>query len=110
MKKILYYGLCLSGLVAMTSCGDFLETSTPSETDANFVFSNSETSRAALDGAYESWRSVANGQVSVQVCSMLPTLPALTLSVIPRTLATSLVVTGLSASIRMALMLAATVC
>ena len=63
MKKILYYGLCLSGLVAMTSCGDFLETSTPSETDANFVFSNSETSRAALDGAYESWRNVANGQV-----------------------------------------------
>ena len=60
MKKILYYGFCLSGLMAMSSCGDFLETSTPSETDANFVFSNSETSRAALDGAYEQWRATAN--------------------------------------------------
>ncbi len=63
MKKSLYFGLCLSSVMAMASCSDFLETSTPSETDANFVFSNSETSRAALDGAYESWRSTANTDV-----------------------------------------------
>ena len=48
-------------MTALTSCSDFLETSTPSEVDAGFVFSHAETSRAALDGAYESWRSAANG-------------------------------------------------
>jgi hypothetical protein len=63
MKKLLYFGLCLSGLITITSCGDFLETSTPSETDANFVFSNSETSRAALEGAYEQWRVTANDYI-----------------------------------------------
>lgn len=60
MKKILYSAFCLAGIAALASCGDFLETSTPSEVDAGFVFSHTETSRAALDGAYESWRGTAN--------------------------------------------------
>lgn len=63
MKKILYSALCLAGMLAITSCNDYLETSTPSTTDTDFVFSTSETSRAALDGAYEAWRQAAQNQV-----------------------------------------------
>lgn len=45
------------------SCQDFLETSSPSVVDADFVFSNIETARAAMDGAYETWRDVCSSQV-----------------------------------------------
>lgn len=62
MKKIIYSALCL-GAVAMTGCNDFLETSSPSVVDGDFVFSNMTTARTAMDGAYEAWRAVANGQV-----------------------------------------------
>ena len=63
MKKILYSALCMAGLLAVTSCNDYLETSSPSTTDTKFVFSTTETSRAALDGAYEAWRQAAQNQV-----------------------------------------------
>ncbi len=55
--------MCLAGMLAVTSCNDFLDTDSPSNTDAKFVFSTTETSRAALDGAYESWRQAAQNQV-----------------------------------------------
>ena len=42
--------MCLAGMLAVTSCNDFLDTDSPSNTDAKFVFSTTETSRAALDG------------------------------------------------------------
>jgi hypothetical protein len=42
------------------SCEDFIETSSPSVVDAEFVFSNIETARAAMDGAYEDWRSACS--------------------------------------------------
>ena len=55
MKKILYSALCVAAL-ATTSCSDFLETSSPSVVDGDFVFSNMTTARAAMDGTYEAFR------------------------------------------------------
>ena len=62
MKKILYSALCI-GLLSAAGCSDFLEVTSPSETDADFVFSNSTTARAAMDGAYDTWRDCASSQV-----------------------------------------------
>ncbi len=52
------------GALAMTSCNDYLETNSPSVVDGDFVFSNERTARAALDGAYESWRSANTTQIN----------------------------------------------
>ena len=62
MKKIIYSALSLAVLAAV-GCSDFLEVTSPSESDADFVFSNSTTARAAMDGAYETWRDCASSQV-----------------------------------------------
>ena len=61
MKKIIYAAL-IAGMVGFTACDDFLETSSPSVVDGDFVFSNTTTARAALDGAYESWRDIAQNR------------------------------------------------
>lgn len=45
------------------SCSDFLDTKSPSVVDADFVFSNESRTRAALDGAYETWRDAAQNAV-----------------------------------------------
>lgn len=59
MKKIKISLALIAGLI-LTSCGEeFLNTSSPSVVDRDFVFSNPVTSRAALIGAYEQWRSTA---------------------------------------------------
>lgn len=63
MKKIfiLFIGACLA--MSMGSCSDFLEASSPSTVDADFVFSDPSTARAALYSMYDQWRSAANTQV-----------------------------------------------
>lgn len=63
MKKTVYKLLLIAGISTAASCSDFLETSSPSVIDAEFVFSNIETARAAMDGAYESWRNTAQNYV-----------------------------------------------
>lgn len=63
MKKILFKTLLISCMTTMFSCSDYLETSSPSVIDADFVFSNVETARAAMTGAYEQWRNTAQNQV-----------------------------------------------
>ena len=63
MKKIIYLTLCTAGLMAMTSCSDFLNTSSKSVVDGDFVFSNMVTARAAMDGVYEQWRQTAGSHV-----------------------------------------------
>ena len=55
--------LCAGGLLTLNACSDFLETDSPSKTDASFVFSTSETARAALEGAYADWTTAANSKV-----------------------------------------------
>lgn len=63
MKKILYIALCVAGLFSISSCSDFFETKSPSTVDADFVFSNDETTRAAMYGVYEAWRAACQGNV-----------------------------------------------
>ena len=63
MKKILYSILCVAGIFTLQSCSDYLETGSPSKTDAAFVFSTSETARAALEGAYADWLNAAQNKV-----------------------------------------------
>ena len=58
MKKILYTMMGVGMLFAATSCEDFLDTSSPSEADVDFVFSEASTARAALYNAYEKWREM----------------------------------------------------
>ncbi len=62
MKHIFYTTLFLAGALATTACSDYLETTSPSVVDADFVFSNTTTARASLDGAYEAWRTAAQNQ------------------------------------------------
>lgn len=63
MKKILYSMLCAASVLTLNSCSDYLETDSPSKTDAAFVFSTSETARAALEGAYSDWVTAASNKV-----------------------------------------------
>lgn len=63
MKKLLYSTLVAVGAMAFTACENYLEPKSPSIVDAEFVFSNTTTARAALEGAYESWRATANSHV-----------------------------------------------
>lgn len=64
IKHTLFVACCAGcGIVAATSCSDFLETDSPSKTDAAFVFSTSETARAALEGAYAAWTDAAQNKV-----------------------------------------------
>lgn len=59
MKTNIVKNLALAGLVVagFSSCGDYLNTKSPSRADAEFVFSNSTTAQAALDGVYDFWRT-----------------------------------------------------
>ena len=53
MKKILYSLVGAGLLFGATACEDFLDTSSPSETTADFVFSDPTNIRSALYQAYE---------------------------------------------------------
>lgn len=60
MKKLLYTYLGVGLLMLnMTSCEDFLDSSSPSEATPDFVFSDASTARGALMEAYEKWRAKA---------------------------------------------------
>ena len=64
MKNKKYTILWGAAILSLTiSCSDFLETSSPSKTDAEFVFSHDETTRAALESAYANWIDVAANKV-----------------------------------------------
>lgn len=64
MKKIFKSFIYAAGVLALTTaCSDFLETDSPSKTDANFVFSTAETARAALEAAYADWTDAAQNKV-----------------------------------------------
>ena len=64
MKNKKYTILWGAAILSLSiSCSDFLETSSPSKTDAEFVFSNDETTRAALESAYANWIDVAANKV-----------------------------------------------
>lgn len=61
--QILSLALCAMGVAALTSCSDFLETSSKSNADGDFVFSNMTTARAAMDGAYSEWHGAISSHI-----------------------------------------------
>lgn len=63
MKNRYIYLMCATSLLSLSACNDFLEVSSPSEVDADFVFSNSASTRSAMDGAYETWRDCAQNAI-----------------------------------------------
>ena len=54
----------LAACLGAVSCGDYLNTNSPSVVDIDFVFSNSETANATMYGVYEAWRDVCGNQVN----------------------------------------------
>ena len=62
-KQILSLALCAIGIAVLTSCSDYLETSSKSNADGEFVFSNMTTARAAMDGAYSEWHGAISSQI-----------------------------------------------
>lgn len=61
MKKIINIAFATVVAFMMTGCDDFLNTTSPSVVDRDFVFSNEESARAALYYGYETLR--ANGSL-----------------------------------------------
>lgn len=53
MKTITYHFASVAILLAMTGCSDYLDTKSPSVVDKDFVFTNTESARAALYYGYE---------------------------------------------------------
>lgn len=58
MKNKIVIWTCALGL-ALSSCQGFLDTSSPSTTDKDFVFNDPSTAKAALLNAYDVWRGDA---------------------------------------------------
>ncbi len=64
MKKILYSALYAFAVLGVsTSCSDYLETSSASTVDGDFVMSSQGNVRLAMNGAYETWRDCAQNKV-----------------------------------------------
>lgn len=62
-NKILSIALCAAGALGFTACSDYLDTKSYSEANADFVFSNMTTARAAMDGAYSEWHGAVSSQI-----------------------------------------------
>jgi hypothetical protein len=62
-NKILSIALCATGALGLTACSDYLDTKSYSEANADFVFSNMTTARAAMDGAYSEWHGAISSQI-----------------------------------------------
>ena len=57
MKKIINIALAVTVMLTAASCDSFLETSSPSTVDRDFVFSNEDSARDALYYGYETLRA-----------------------------------------------------
>ena len=62
-NKILSIALCAAGALSFTACSDYMDTKSYSEANADFVFSNMTTARAAMDGAYSEWHGAISSQI-----------------------------------------------
>ena len=62
-NKIFSIALCAAGALGLTACGDYLDTKSYSEANADFVFSNMTPARAAMDGAYSEWHGAISSQI-----------------------------------------------
>ncbi len=59
MKKILIIAIIGVFTLSLNSCEEFLDTSSPSVVDSEFVFSGATSAKGALLNAYEKWRGNA---------------------------------------------------
>ncbi len=57
MKRTAYIALSAIAGLTLAGCGNFLETNSPSVVDADFVFSNGDSAKAALYYGYKTWQS-----------------------------------------------------
>ena len=62
-NKILSLALCAAGAMGLAACSDYFDTKSYSEANAEFVFSNMTTARAAMDGAYAEWHGAVSSHV-----------------------------------------------
>ena len=62
-NKILSIALCAAGALSFTACSDYMDTKSYSEANADFVFSNMTTARAAMDGAYSEWHGAVSSHI-----------------------------------------------
>ena len=60
---LFYLFLCSTTPLLLQSCSDYLDTKSYSEANAEFVFSNMTTARAAMDGAYSQWHGAISSQI-----------------------------------------------
>ena len=67
MKKKIFSAITVIGycllVIGTSSCSDYLDTKSYSEANADFVFSNMTTARAAMDGAYSEWHGAVSSQI-----------------------------------------------
>jgi len=62
-NKILGIALCTAGLLTVSSCGDYLETSSPSTVTASLAVSSLDGCQTTLDGAYNNLHVVLRDQI-----------------------------------------------
>jgi hypothetical protein len=61
MKKILYFVIGVFVLMSAASCSDYLDVTSPSNVDQDFVFSTPSEAYKVMVGNYEIWRGCNNG-------------------------------------------------
>ena len=62
-NKILGIALCTAGMLTVSSCSDYLETSSPSTVTASLAVSSVDGCQTTLDGAYNSLHEVMRDQI-----------------------------------------------
>lgn len=62
-NKILGIALCTAGIFAVSSCGDYLETNSPSTVTASLATSSIDGCQTTLDGAYTNFHVALRDQV-----------------------------------------------
>lgn len=62
-NKILGVALCTAGMLTVSSCSDYLETSSPSTVTASLAVSSIDGCQTTLDGAYTNFHAVLRDQI-----------------------------------------------
>ena len=62
-NKILGIALCTAGMLTMSSCSDYLETSSPSTVTASLAVSSVDGCQTTLDGAYNNFHVALRDQI-----------------------------------------------
>ena len=62
-NKILSIALCTAGMIAVSSCSDYLETSSPSTITSEVAAASLSGCQTTLDGAYTNFHAVLRDQI-----------------------------------------------